>query len=180
MSKEIEVFRLTPEKGKHYYAVVATRKIWDKTFNNTLGDWRYFAQESNKRYMGCFERPLRSGCGDGDDAKSTLDNNHITSTQAACHCNTAVCTWATPSRKNLMVGNPLTPNSCPASLQHSINTRCHTFSARDERIESTCSRRHRSWQERRGSRRQQAAQQQPVQQTHYKPKTTSIATTSPP
>lgn len=65
MSKEIEVFRLTPEKGKHYYAVVATRKIWDKTFNNTLGDWRYFAQESNKRYMGCFERSLRSGCGDG-------------------------------------------------------------------------------------------------------------------
>jgi hypothetical protein len=64
---EIEVFRLTPTKGKHYYAILATRIIWDK---DSPAEWgkgahRYFAKEADKRYMGVYDTCFRTGSGDG-------------------------------------------------------------------------------------------------------------------
>jgi hypothetical protein len=64
---EIEVFRLTPTKGKHYYAILATRSYWDKQAPAPWGkgNHRYFAKENEKRYMGVFESSWNSGSGDG-------------------------------------------------------------------------------------------------------------------
>lgn len=64
---EIEVFRLTPSKGNHYYAVLATRTYWDKEAPAPWGkgNHRYFAKETDKRYMGVFESSWNSGSGDG-------------------------------------------------------------------------------------------------------------------
>ena len=65
---EIEVFRITPTKGKHYYAILATRTFWDKEIPapwGGKGNHRYFAKNSDKRYMGIFDTSWRSGSGDG-------------------------------------------------------------------------------------------------------------------
>ena len=65
---EIEVFRVTPTEGKHYYAILATRSYYDKQAPNSWGgkgNHRYFAKETDKRYMGVFESSWRAGSGDG-------------------------------------------------------------------------------------------------------------------
>jgi hypothetical protein len=64
---EIEVFRITPTQGKHYYAILATRTYWDKHAPAPWGkgNHRYFAKETDKRYMGIFESSWNSGSGDG-------------------------------------------------------------------------------------------------------------------
>ena len=65
---EIEVFRITPTKGKHYYAILATRTFWDKDIPapwGGKGNHRYFAKETDKRYMGVFDTSWSSGSGDG-------------------------------------------------------------------------------------------------------------------
>lgn len=64
---EIEIFRVTPTVGKHYYAILATRTFYDK---NAPAPWgkgnhRYFAKETDKRYMGVFTSSWNSGSGDG-------------------------------------------------------------------------------------------------------------------
>jgi hypothetical protein len=65
---EIEIFRVTPTQGKHYYAILATRTYWDKDIPapwGGKGNHRYFAKETDKRYMGVFESSWRAGSGDG-------------------------------------------------------------------------------------------------------------------
>ena len=65
---EIEVFRVTPTKGKHYYAILATRTFWDNDIPapwGGKGNHRYFAKETEKRYMGIFDTSWSSGSGDG-------------------------------------------------------------------------------------------------------------------
>lgn len=65
---EIEVFRVTPTKGMHYYAILATNSYWDPKAPNSRGskgNHRYFAKDSDKRYMGVFESSWNSGSGDG-------------------------------------------------------------------------------------------------------------------
>jgi hypothetical protein len=61
---EIEVFHLTPSKGKHYYAILATRTWWDPDASNFWGGkggYRYFANEADKRYMGTFDSSMSYG-----------------------------------------------------------------------------------------------------------------------
>ena len=57
-TEEIEVFRLTPEKGKHYETVLLTRK------EGCYPDTKYY---TNKKpyYVGVFDRQIVSGYGDG-------------------------------------------------------------------------------------------------------------------
>ena len=65
---EIEVFHITPSKGKHYYAILATRTFWDNDIPapwGGKGNHRYFAKETDKRYMGAFDTSWTSGSGDG-------------------------------------------------------------------------------------------------------------------
>ena len=65
---DIEIFRLTPTKGKHYYAILAQKRFWDNNITNSWGgkgEHRYYAVESDKRYMGVFESSWRAGSGDG-------------------------------------------------------------------------------------------------------------------
>ena len=65
---EIEIFRITPTVGKHYYAILATRTYWDKNIPapwGGKGNHRYFAKETDKRYMGVFTSSWNSGSGDG-------------------------------------------------------------------------------------------------------------------
>lgn len=65
---EIEVFHVTPTKGKHYYAILATRTFWDNDITvpwGGKGNHRYFANEKDKRYMGIFDISWSSGSGDG-------------------------------------------------------------------------------------------------------------------
>ena len=68
MSTEVEVYRVTPTKRKHYYAVLATRSYYDKQQPNSWGgkgNHRYFAPPSHRRYMGEFVESRRDGYGDG-------------------------------------------------------------------------------------------------------------------
>jgi len=64
---EIEVFRLTPTVGKHYYAILAQRTYYDKQAPAPWGkgNHRYYAPETHKRYMGVFTSSWNSGSGDG-------------------------------------------------------------------------------------------------------------------
>lgn len=64
---EIEIYRLTPSKGKHYYAILATRSYYDKEVPAPWGKGnnRHFAKEIDKRYMDVFESSWNSGSGDG-------------------------------------------------------------------------------------------------------------------
>jgi hypothetical protein len=68
MSTEVEFFRVTPTEGEHYYAILASRRHWDKNKLDSLGhkgDDRYFASPSQKRYMGQYVGCGRAGSGDG-------------------------------------------------------------------------------------------------------------------
>lgn len=61
---EIEVFRVTPTKGRRYYAILATRSLWDPNASNFWGGkggYRYFANETDKRYMGTFDSSMSYG-----------------------------------------------------------------------------------------------------------------------
>lgn len=61
---EIEVFRLTPTQGKHYYAILASRTYWDNEAPKSWGGKgtnRYFAKETEKRYMGVFDSSMSYG-----------------------------------------------------------------------------------------------------------------------
>lgn len=64
---DVEVYRVTPVKRKHYYAVLATRSYWDseKPTSWGKGNHRYFAPPNHKRYMGEFVETRRDGYGDG-------------------------------------------------------------------------------------------------------------------
>jgi hypothetical protein len=65
---EIEIFRITPTKGKHYYAILAQKRVWDNNIPNSWGgkgEHRYYAVEAHKRYMGVFVSSWNSGSGDG-------------------------------------------------------------------------------------------------------------------
>ena len=59
MAQEIEVFRITPLKGFHYYAVLANRKYYDEDSNT----YRYFAYTDQMRFMGQFEKSYRTNSG---------------------------------------------------------------------------------------------------------------------
>ena len=68
MSVETEFNRITPTKGKHYYAVLATRSYYDYQKQNSWGgkgDHRYFAPATHKRYMGEYIGCGSEGSGDG-------------------------------------------------------------------------------------------------------------------
>lgn len=56
--EEIEVFRLTPEKGKHYETVLLTRK------EGCYPDTKYYTNKKPS-YVGRFDRQIVSGYGDG-------------------------------------------------------------------------------------------------------------------
>ena len=59
MAQAIEVFRITPLKGFHYYAVLANRKYFDEDTNT----YRYFAYTDQMRFMGQFEKSYRTDLG---------------------------------------------------------------------------------------------------------------------
>jgi hypothetical protein len=68
MSTEHEFNRITPTKGKHYYAVLATRSYWDPNKDTPWGGkgyHRYFAPATHKRYMGEYIDCGSEGYGDG-------------------------------------------------------------------------------------------------------------------
>lgn len=68
MSTESEFFRMTPTEGEHYYAILASRRHWDKNQLDSLGHRgadRYFAAPTEKRYMGQYVGCGRAGSGDG-------------------------------------------------------------------------------------------------------------------
>jgi len=68
MSTEVEYYRVTPTKGEHYYAILTTRSYYDKNQPNSwggTGNHRYFAQPTDKRYMGEYVTCGREGSGDG-------------------------------------------------------------------------------------------------------------------
>ena len=68
MSSEIQIYRVTPTEGEHYYAILATRSYYDKYLPNSWGgrgDWRHFATATDKRYMGQYVSSGRAGSGDG-------------------------------------------------------------------------------------------------------------------
>ena len=68
MSTESECYRLTPTKGEYYYAILATRSYWDPKKDTSWGGkgcHRYFAPETDKRYMGQYLGCGQAGSGDG-------------------------------------------------------------------------------------------------------------------
>ena len=68
---EIEVFRISPEVGKCYEHVEATRKEY-------IGDGksRYFTTNT-PRYVGKFIRQERYGSGDGQEVIGIFDNGRV-------------------------------------------------------------------------------------------------------
>jgi hypothetical protein len=65
MSTEIEIYRITPTEGEHYYAILASRSYYDTSSSGYKGGHRYFAELREKRYMGQYIGCGRSGSGDG-------------------------------------------------------------------------------------------------------------------
>ena len=68
-ASEIEVFRITPEVGKCYEHIEATRSEY-----MGQGKHRYFS-ENSPRYVGKFTREVRMGSGDGQTVEAFFDDN---------------------------------------------------------------------------------------------------------